>query len=200
MATGNINNPLKEFDLLPCLIHPITQLRVFDRAAPRLHHAPLNTWSWLVLIAILGSSIYGASLSFCFTNFRAEGSALWLTVSAGLAWCIFGPLLVKLTKKNMFVCAHACLITMAYGEIVLISGATINAVFWANHAIKPELALIANSLCVGCSNLTMMTMLSAQLKGIGVPFWKTCLLWFLVLNGAGSALFFLLQSLLHRGA
>ncbi len=190
---------MKEFDLLTCLMHPINQLRTFERMVLAFSDAPIITWSFLTLVAIGGSVIYGASLSLCFPDFRAEDSALWLTLSSGLAWCIFGPLLVKLTQKNMFVCAHACLITMAYGEVVLLSGATINTVLWLNHSIKPGLFIPLNSLCVGSSNLTMVAMLSVQLRGIGVPVWRTCLLWLLVLNGSGALLFFLLRSILHKG-
>jgi len=99
-----------------------TLRRVADHRRAR-DPLPYATWGALTGIAVAGSAVYGASLSLVLPRWRPTGGALWLALSAGAGWCVFGPALVVVTRRDPFVLAHACLVTMAYGEGVLVGGA-----------------------------------------------------------------------------
>jgi hypothetical protein len=121
---------------------------------------------------------------------------VWLAVSTGLAWSIFGPGLILITRKTPFVCAHACLITMSYGEGVLAAGAVINLAMrltGAWHFLDPALFNLA---WVALSNIVMAAILSQQFQAVGVPSWKIILAWNGLLNGAGAVFAFVFRSLL----
>ena len=108
------------------LRHPCQQLQAFDEMQSGRVSIPYRLWASLVVIAVGGSLAYGASLSLLFRRWRPGRSALWLALSAGGSWCIFGPVLVLLSRRRVQTCAQACLTTMAYGEAVLVSGTAIN--------------------------------------------------------------------------
>lgn len=182
-----------------CLWHPRQQLRAFDAASPSLTELPYGTWAWLTLIAVAGSLLYGASLSLVLPQWRTTGGALWMTLSAGLSWCVFGPALVLLTRRKLFTLAHACLVTMAYGEGVLVSAAGINALLaFSGHQGLPDASLF-NLIAVAAANGTMAVALALQLQAVGVPMGKTLLAWMVLQNGSGAAFFWLFRHLLERG-
>jgi hypothetical protein len=185
--------------LIPSLLHPRVQLRALDAASPSLSHLPLLTWLWLILIAVGGSVIYGASLSLVLPQWRPTEGALWMALSAGLSWCVFGPALSLLTCRNAFVLAHACLVTMAYGEAVLVTGAALNALLALTGTKAVLSPAVFNLALVALANAAMAVTLSAQLQAIGVPIGKTLLAWMLILNGSGALFFWLFRRLLQGG-
>lgn len=152
-------------------------------------------WTLLVGVALVGSAIYGASLSAVLADWHAVASALWLALSAGLAWCVFIPALVWAGKARPIPCIDACLVTMAAGEIVLTLGALLNAFLWWRGATTNAGAV--NALVVGVSNLVMVVTLAARLRPHGVPTARVVALWMLVLNGSGAAFFIIFHRLLH---
>jgi hypothetical protein len=85
-------------------------MRRFAAEPPTLSTLPGPAWAGLVGIAVGGSAVYGASLSLRFPRWRPDNGALWLALSAGLGWCVFGPTLVLVTRRNALTCAHACLV------------------------------------------------------------------------------------------
>ena len=121
---------------------------------------------------------------------------MWLAASSGLAWSLFGPALIGITRRHPIVCAHACLVTMCYGELVLQCGALVNLA--ARLLGMPDwfAAVPFNMACVGCSNIIMAGALAEQLKAIGVPRRRTLAGWFLILNGSGALFAYALRSLL----
>jgi hypothetical protein len=173
-------------------------MRRFAAAPPTLSTLPLPTWAGLVGIAVGGSSVYGASLSRRFPRWRPTSGALWLALSAGLGWCVFGPTLLLVTRRNALTCAHACLVTMAYGEAVLVSGALANLL--QAHAPRRNQVdpLRFNLATVGLSNVVMATVLALQLRELGVPARTTLLLWMVALNGSGALFFQLFQQVLQQ--
>lgn len=186
--------------LSSALYRPRTQMRRFVAAPPTLSTLPVSTWAGLVSIAVGGSAIYGASLSLRFPRWRPTSGALWLALSAGLGWCVFGPALVLATRRNAFTCAHACLVTMAYGEAVLVSGAAAN-LLQTHTALRDQVdPLRFNQATVGLSNVVMATVLALQLRELGVPVAKTLLLWMAALNGSGALFFWLFHRILHQEA
>ena len=156
-----------------CLRFPEAQLYVFDGRAPLRREIALRTWGWLAAIAVAGTLLYGASLP--------TPSALRLLGATGLSWCLFGPALVWITRRRISTCAHACLITMAYGIGVLAAGAGINLLLGPG--------LLFNAAWVALSNIVMATLLVRQLATVGVRSWRTLAAWTIVLDGAGLALF-----------
>lgn len=85
------------------LRHPHAALRAFDNAPPTPATLPYTTWAGLTGIAIGGSALYGASLSLVLPRWRPSAGALWLALSAGLGWFVFGPALVLVTRRNIRV-------------------------------------------------------------------------------------------------
>lgn len=180
-----------------CLRHPREQLAAFDAARPTLANLPYLLWALLTGIAFIGSFIYGASLSLVLPQWRPTTGALWLALSAGLGWCLFGPVLVAVARRSAFTCAHACLITMAYGEMVLVAGAILNLLLYLANFTVVISPGVFNLAWVALSNVVMATMLTVQLNAIGVPYWKTLATWMLVLNGTGALFFWVFQRLLQ---
>jgi hypothetical protein len=58
---------------------------------------------------------------------------------------------VLVTRRNALTCAHACLVTMAYGEAVLVSGAAANLVQACSPPGNQIDPLHFNLATVGCS-------------------------------------------------
>jgi uncharacterized membrane protein YhaH (DUF805 family) len=182
-----------------CLRYPGRLLQAFDQAQATQAHVPYQLWSKLTTIAVGGSLLYGASLSLLFRRWRPGRSALWLALSAGGAWCLFGPFLVLLSHLRTLTCVQACLTTMAYGEGVLVSGAGINLWFRLKGGFEEAFLTRWNVALVGFSNIVMGTALVRQLHALNVPAWKTVLSWIAVLNGSGVLLFALFRRLLQGG-
>lgn len=180
-----------------CLRYPRRQLQAFDQAQAVQTRIPYKLWSKLTVIAVGGSLLYGASLSLLFRRWRPGRSALWLALSAGGSWCLFGPFLVLLSRLRALTCAQACLTTMAYGEAVLVSGAGINLWFRLKGGFEEAFLTRWNVALVGFSNIVMVTVLARQLHALGVPARKTLFSWMAVLNGSGALLFALLRHFLQ---
>lgn len=181
--------------LIKCLTLPRKQLQDFERSSLSLKELPYTTWMALTIIAIVGSCIYGASLSLVLPDWQPTGGALWILLSAGLGWFVFGPSLIYITKKNIFICAQACMITMAYGEGVLTIAALVNLFLYFNLPVSLDLASL-NFIMVVISNIVMATVLTLQMQAIQVAWWKSLLTWMLALNGSGAVFFYLLKQIL----
>lgn len=153
------------------------------RRVAAVSRPPWITWFWLVGIAVGGSCIYGASLSMALRGWQAMHSAIWLALCAGLGWCVFFPVLLLVTGRGMIACGHACLVTMAYGEAVLLVGALVNLAITMPHPAALNFAIVA------LSNVVMATALTLQLRALGVRAWPVLAAWLVILDGSG-ALFF----------
>jgi hypothetical protein len=171
--------------LFASLRHPRLMLKSFANAPSW----PIATWSALMAIAVIGSCFYGASLAHVLP-WDPQGSALWLALSSGLGWCVLGPALILATRRHPKALAHACLVTMAYGEGVLFIGALLNLSIRTDHPSPVNVAVIA------VSNAVMACALADQLRALGVSVWKTLACWMLALNGSGALFFFLFRHLL----
>ncbi len=158
-------------------------------------HAPWKLWLALVLFAVVGSCLYGASLAWVLPGWKAMDAAVWLAASSGLAWCVFIPSLRWGLGIRWETCIHAALVTMAGGEVVLLSGALLNALLAVQHAT--EHAIFLNYTVVAISNAAMASLLAGQLRLRGIPVRRTLMLWFVVLNGTGALFFTLLYRTLH---
>lgn len=158
-------------------------------------HAPLRLWLALVLFAVAGSCLYGASLAWVLPGWKAIDAAVWLAASSGLAWCVFIPSLRWALGIRWEACIHAALVTMAGGEVVLLSGALLNALLAAQQATAH--AVLLNAGLVTISNVAMAALLAGQLHLRGIPVRRTLALWLLVLNGTGALFFTLLYRTLH---
>ena len=154
-----------------------------------------KVWAALVAIAVVGSCLYGASLSLALPGWQSGAAALWLAVSAGASWCVFSPALSWGARRPLLECLDRCLFTMACGEIVLTSGALVNLLLWQLAVMQNAAAI--NGGIVSISNIVMAAALAGQMRRVGVPVRTTIALWMLVLNGCGAAFFWLLYRPLH---
>lgn len=159
--------------LYRCLRYPEAQIYAFDGRACLRREVALATWGWLAAIAVAGTVFYGSTLP--------RGTALQLLGATGLSWCLFGPALVGISRRRISTCAHACLVTMAYGIGVLAVGAGVNLL------LRP--GPLFNAAWVGLSNAVMAAALVRQMATVGVRWWKTLAVWVVVLDGVGLVLF-----------
>lgn len=120
-----------------------------------------------------------------------------MTLSAGLSWCLLGAALAVVTSKRLETLAHAALVSMAAGEVVLLLMASANVVFYSDA--HRNLAWSANLVGLVVTNLLMAGVLAWQLGEVEVPVWKTLATWLLVLDGGGLFLFLLLRAPLLAG-
>jgi hypothetical protein len=160
-------------------------------------HFPWKTWGALIGIAVGGSFIFGSSLALFFPEWNFLRGALWITLSAGLSWCIFIPALSLISRQNLAVIFHASLITMAYGEAVLVTAATINLVLYGLKIPVPAAAF--NLAAVGLSNVVMLAGLALPLSSLGVRIPTTIFTWLVFLNGSGVFFFRLFKGWLLGG-
>jgi hypothetical protein len=157
---------------------------------------PLLRWSVLTGVAIGGSLLYGATLSLVLPDWSAFAAALWLALSAGLAWCVLIPALCRFANVRPVDCIDACLVTMACGEIVLSAGAVINTMLWWSRAV--EHGAVLNMGIVAISNVTMALVLVRCLRPHNVSAGRVWTIWMVALNGSGAAFFLLFHQWLHR--
>ncbi len=181
--------------LFKCLIYFREQIKAFEASPITWQSVPYGIWAALTAIAVIGSCIYGASLSLVLPSWQLTSGALWILLSAGFGWFIFGPTLIFVTKKNIFTCAHACMVTMAYGEGVLTLTALVNLILAFNLPVSFDVGVFNFSMVV-VSNIVMVLVLSLQMQAIGVVWWKTLLVWMLALNGSGAIFFWIFQQVL----
>jgi hypothetical protein len=154
----------------------------------------LVVWIALIAIAVVGSALFGASLSLVLPVWNGWSGAAWLVLSAGLAWVVFIPALSWISGEALAVCFHVSLLTMAGGEAVLVIGAALNLALSLVSATAH--AVVINYTIVACSNVVMIAILATLLSRRGVPAWKSIAVWLVALNGTGTLLFAVLAPLL----
>src|SRR5882724_95842 len=103
----------------------------------------LVRFGWLTSVAVGGSLFYGATLAHVLPDWRLSHGALWITLSAGSSWIVFGLLLWAITRKPALDLAEASLWTMAVGECVLTIGGLLNlAGATASDPIRFNMAIV----------------------------------------------------------
>jgi hypothetical protein len=167
----------------------------FGRAICDRPKEPVPLQAILIAVAVLGSGLYGASLSLVLPSWNAARAAMWLAGSAGLAWAMFIPSLWIVTGLPFRRCWEASLVTMGCGEVVLASGALTNALLWLHHATVHAAAV--NAWIVAISNVVMAISLVVQLRPHGIQMRTTLTAWIVVLNGSGAVIFAVLFRLLY---
>lgn len=181
--------------LLRELIDSSTQLKRLEAHPWALASVPWSIWIGLVAIAVGGSCLYGASLAYAMREGQLSRGALWLALSAGCAWAIFIPTLSLVTGRRLLSCAHAGLITMAYGELVLVSAALINLLLGSR--LLPLNAAFFNICAILCSNIVMAIALTKQMSLLGIAPPRVIICWICVLNGSGALFFWCYYRLLQ---
>jgi len=185
---------MTDSSLWRCLRYPREQLRALDTRPPSWANLPYRLWTGLAVMTVGGSVLYGASLNLVIPQWRpAEGA---LALAACLGWCVFGPALVFLTQRSALTCAHACLVTLAYGGAVLVTMAGINALLGITSGQRIVNPIDVNLACLAFCSGVMTAALALQLQEVRVPIWKTLLAWMAILNGSGAAFYWLFQRLL----
>jgi len=179
------------------LFRPDEFLADWARKKPSWNNVPWAVWGIGAAAAVLGSLFYGGTLGLVLPVPQLTAGALWLTLSSGLSWPIFGLALILCTKQSPLLCAQACLVTMLHGELVLALGGLLNILAWTlppADFLGP--VVLRNALVVLVSNLVMAASLTWQMQRLGVPPVRVLLPWFLVLDGVGALLFLIFGNLL----
>lgn len=153
---------------------------------------PVVLWIELAAIAVAGSLAYGASLALAgAVDSGILPVAARFTAAAALAWLVFLPVLALALRQPVAVALQACLVSMAYGEGVLLAGAAANVLAAAAGGGSAGLFGM-NILVVLAANAAMAAGLVSQLSALRFPPAACLALWIVVLNGAGAVLFLLL--------
>ena len=152
----------------------------------------LTRWALLTSIVFAGSAWYGASVAHALDISYGRG-ALWLIASTGLSWCVFGPLLIAVTRKTAAQCVDACLVTMTAGIAVLAIGGTVNV---SMAGVPTFDAATFNWAWVGLSNVVMAAVIVRRFSLLNVVWYKTLAVWVLGLDGAGALMFWLFRHLI----
>ena len=152
----------------------------------------LSRWALLTSVVLIGSAWYGGSVAHALGIDFSRG-ALWLVASTGISWCIFGPLLIAVTRKSAIDCADACLVTMVAGIAVLSIGGMVNV---AAAGVSGFHAAPFNWAVVGVSNVMMAVVLAKRLGRLRVPWPSTIAVWLLGLDGVGAVMFYLFRHLI----
>lgn len=118
------------------------------------------------IIAVFGT------ICFAILSGAGEESGVKLAWITGISWIVFGLCLLRWSRLPFWHCIDHCLAAMVLGEIFLITSALLGI---------PGPGIVA-------ANLAMAGFLANQLTTQGFPIWKTCTLWFAVLNGAALIL------------
>jgi len=151
---------------------------------------PWGRWVGLGAGAVGGSLAYGAGLGLALPGGVARRGALRLTFATGPSWVVLGVvswLLLRRRGISLWALAQCCLVTMDYGIGVLLAGTPGNLGLAASGRWRA--ALPYNLVVIGLSNSVMLWVFVRQLRALGVPRWQGALLWMLLLNGCGAALF-----------
>jgi len=152
----------------------------------------LTRWALLTSIVFAGSAWYGATVAHALGITYSRG-ALWLIASTGLSWCVFGPLLIAVTRKTPVECADACLVTMTAGIAVLAVGGIVNVSMTGAPAFD---AATFNWAWVGLSNVVMAAVIVRRFSLLDVDRYKTLAVWVLGLDGTGALMFWLFRHLI----
>ena len=179
------NNPENWIDaLLDTFLHPVKAMRDQLHRGAGWAAAPWRLWVALAVIAVVGSLIYGASLALALPANGWLYAAIALAASAGAGWVLFGIVLIGMTRRPAPHLAHACLVTMMFGEAVLELGVIANLIFRDGGA-----PLALNIGIVAVSNVVMFAVMAGQLRVLGIRPIFTATLWFGILNPAAIAVF-----------
>lgn len=176
-------------ELLDHLLHPRRCMRRQLERDAAWSEAPWGLWTVLGFIAVVGSLLYGASLVLALPAGAGWFAALALAASAGFGWILFGFVLLALARKAAPHLAHACLVTMLFGEAVLEIGVLGNIVLWLVAPASITTALVFNIALIAVSNIVMLVVLAAQLRELHIRPALVAALWFGILNPAGLAAF-----------
>ncbi|PWU00548.1 MAG: hypothetical protein C5B53_03890 [Candidatus Melainabacteria bacterium] len=180
------------------LLRPKEQLVNFNAQAATTKTIPYGLWICLALLAVIGTTTYGASLGYVYSSrFLNPLVLLWVTAvltgPAGISWLIFGLVLTWFTRLNPLTGCYVCLITMAYGGMILMLASLVNLVMGMSRPAMTVAEDICgfNEIFLIILDVLMAWFFTAQMRALGKPIWKTLTAWVIVLNGS-----FLLLSVL----
>jgi len=165
---------------------------ITSRRAPSQTRSLLTRWALLTSIVFAGSAWYGASVAHALGIGYSRGG-LWLIASTGLSWCIFGPLLIAVTRRTVAQCVDACLINMTAGIGILAVGGIVNLSMTGAHGFD---AVTFNQGWVGLSNIVMAAVIVHRFSLLNVAWYRTLAVWVLGLDGAGALMFWLFRHLI----
>ncbi|WP_232698330.1 hypothetical protein [Brevibacillus daliensis] len=150
---------------------------------------PYALWLGYLLLASIGSALYGASLTLHFDYWSSDLGAYWVLLSAGCSWLIlFGvTYMIGYKKISLRWLIHLSLQTMVYGVIVLLGAALVNVIA-EGMDFSSHLMLTPNILLVLFSNILMGNHFVSELRTQEIFAPLAAILWIILLNG--TALFF----------
>lgn len=139
----------------------------------------------LGVFAFGGAAIHAASFYAGPTTARLAGLAEVVQISAGVSWCVFGVVLLAVTRRrpSVFFWADVCLVAMGYGMAVLMLGAMLNFVSeWSSSLSIRTIANLQVTIVLA-SNVVMGAIFISLGRRGGLSFATAIWLWVVGLNG-----------------
>ena len=178
-----------------CVLRPVESLRAVEQEWNARRWAPVRLWILYGVVAMLDCLVYGATLPLVTPLAGWLHWGLTFTFAVGVAWFVFAPLLVSATGRAAPVIAQSCLVAMGYAAGALEVGLIVNLCFRAFGSAGTNL-ITFNLLCLATANMIAGAAMASQLRGVGVPVWKSLGLWLAAFNGSLAAMI-ALQPELH---
>jgi hypothetical protein len=149
-----------------------------------LHPLSLRLRAALAALAFIGTALYAASFILHPAAAKLVPIATGIGLSAGLAWMILGKVLLYTTGRNgprIMMWFDTCLLTMAAGEVLLLTAAALNLVaHFAHLPIAPSLHLAL----LLTADAVMGAVFIYRSKRLGISPALAAVLWIAVLNGS----------------
>ncbi|WP_373531781.1 DCC1-like thiol-disulfide oxidoreductase family protein [Vampirovibrio sp.] len=143
-------------------------------------------WAILLVIILIGSAIFGASLGLLQSGKSyLETGLQWMTV-AGSGWVLNFLVFAMVLPKRYGVFIQQCLVVMAMATLGLLPFALINLLGVWFHVTTPILLKIT-LFGLLLNSLILFRVLSGDLRRLKFPDWAAWL-WFLLLQAMGLSL------------
>jgi hypothetical protein len=151
---------------------------------PLLHPLPLRFRATLAALAFIGTALYAASFILHPEAGRLVPIATAIGLSAGLSWMVLGKVILYIAGRSgpkIMMWFDTCLLTMAAGELVLLTAALANLIAHFTGHLIPAWAHLGLLLL---SDLVMASVFIIRAALLGTSPQLATALWIAVLNGA----------------
>ena len=176
------------------LFNPCTgkECEIYTERSSLKSHAVLM--SVFIIIALLGSLMYGLSIGILLPYLTGAEGAIKFTLASGISFIFVMPILGLVAKgsSEIFISLiYRCLIAIALGTSLIFALSLLNAVFMLTD-IPAELGIAINIVCLILINLIMGYTFMKLAVQVGVSKLAS-LSWFILLDLFGVFLFRILR-------
>ncbi len=176
------------------LFNPCTgkECEIYTERSSLKSHAVLM--SVFIIIALIGSLIYGLSIGILLPYLTGAEGAIKFTLASGISFIFVMPILglvARCSSERFLSLIYRCLLTIAFGASIIFVLSLLNAVFILTD-IPADLGMAINIVCLILINLIMGYTFMKLAVQVGVSKLAS-LSWFILLDLFGVFLFRILR-------